>query len=156
MCHSLLVTIGHNCRELWWHHQMETFSALLATCAVNSPVTGEFTTQRPVKRSFDVFFYLCLNKRLCKQWWFETSSRHYDVTVMDDSSSLDPHSHISSKFYSKVLVSLQVLTIWISFLLTAACRHCKFNGASGHCDRSSWTKFPDLSLITIGMMPHTY
>ena len=26
----------------WWRHQMESFSALLALCAGNSPVTGEF------------------------------------------------------------------------------------------------------------------
>ena len=38
----------------WWRHQMETFSALLALCAGNSPVPGEFPTQRPVTRSFDV------------------------------------------------------------------------------------------------------
>ena len=31
---------------------METFSALLALCAGNSPVIGEFPTQRPVTRSF--------------------------------------------------------------------------------------------------------
>ena len=34
--------------------------------------------QRPVMRSFDVFFDLCLNKRLSKQpwgWWFETRWR---------------------------------------------------------------------------------
>ena len=36
-------------------HQMETFSALLAVCAGNSPATGEFPTQRPVTRSFDFF-----------------------------------------------------------------------------------------------------
>ena len=56
----------------WWRHQMETFSALLAICAGNSPV---FPIQRPVTRSFDVFFDLRLNKRLSKQswgWWFET------------------------------------------------------------------------------------
>ena len=54
---------------------METFSALLAICVENSPVTGEFPTQRPVTRSFDVFFDLRLNKRLSKHWrgwWFET------------------------------------------------------------------------------------
>ena len=59
----------------WWRHQMETFSALLAICAGNSPVPGEFPAQRPVTRSFDVFFDLRLNKRLSKQpwgWWFET------------------------------------------------------------------------------------
>ena len=62
----------------WWHHQMETFSALLAICAGNSPVPGEFPTQRTVTRSCDVFFDLRLNKRLSKQswgWWFETLSR---------------------------------------------------------------------------------
>ena len=51
----------------WWRHLMETFSALLAICAGNSPVTGEFPPQRPVTRSFDVFFDLRLNKRLRKQ-----------------------------------------------------------------------------------------
>ena len=59
----------------WWRHPMETFSALLAICAGNSPVSGEFPAQRTVTRSFDVFFDLRLNKRLSKQqwgWWFET------------------------------------------------------------------------------------
>ena len=62
----------------WWRYQMKTFSVLLAICAGNSPVTGEFHAQRPVTRSFDVFFDLPLNKRLSKQswgWWFETPSR---------------------------------------------------------------------------------
>ena len=57
---------------------MEAFSALLALCEGNSPVTGEFPTQRPVTRSLDVSFDLHLNKRLSKQSWgwrFETSSR---------------------------------------------------------------------------------
>ena len=45
-----------NATHTWWRHQMETFSALLAICAGNSPVTGEFPSQRPVTRSFDVFF----------------------------------------------------------------------------------------------------
>ena len=59
----------------WRRYQMETFSALLAICAGNSPVPGEFPIQRPVTRSFDVFFDLHQNKRLSKQWWgwwFET------------------------------------------------------------------------------------
>ena len=57
---------------------METFSALLAICAGNSPVPGEFPAQRPVTQIFDVFFDLRLNKRVSKQsrvWWFETLSR---------------------------------------------------------------------------------
>ena len=51
----------------WWRHQMETFFALLAFCEGNSPVPGEFPSQRPVMRSFDVFFDLRMNKRLSKQ-----------------------------------------------------------------------------------------
>ena len=70
----------------WWRHQMETFSALLAICAENSPVPGEFPAQRPVTRSFDVFFDVRLIKGLSKHsrgWWFETLShplwRHRNV-----------------------------------------------------------------------------
>ena len=58
----------------WWRHQMETFSALLALCAENSQVTGEFRSQMPVTRSFEVFFDQHLNTRLSKQYrgyWFE-------------------------------------------------------------------------------------
>ena len=60
-------------------------------CRVPGPLCGEFTgpgefpTQRPVTRSFDVFFDLRLNKRLSKQpwgWWFETHRAPYDVIVM--------------------------------------------------------------------------
>ena len=60
---------------------METFSALLAICAGNSPATGEFLAQRPVTRSFDVFFDLHLNK----ESWAGDLRRHrvhYDVIVM--------------------------------------------------------------------------
>ena len=52
-------------------------SALLDFCVSNSPVTGEFPKQRPVTRSFEVFFDLRLKKLLSKQtWdrWFETPS----------------------------------------------------------------------------------
>ena len=48
---------------------METFSALLAICAGNSLVTGEFPAQRPVTQSFVVFFDLRINKWLSKQSW---------------------------------------------------------------------------------------
>ena len=43
---------------------MEMFSVLLAFCVWNSSVTGEFPSQRPVTRSFDVFFDLHLNQQL--------------------------------------------------------------------------------------------
>ena len=66
-------------------HQMETFSALLALCAGNSPVNGEFPSQRPVTRSTDVFFDLRVNKNSSKQREagdMRGHRAHYDVTVM--------------------------------------------------------------------------
>ena len=68
----------------WWHHQMETFSALLALCAGNSPITGEFPFQIPVTRIFDVFFELCLNKWLNNREAGDLIRHraHYDVTFM--------------------------------------------------------------------------
>ena len=69
----------------WWRHQMETFSALLALCAGNSSVTGEFPSQRPVVRSFDVFFICAWTNG----WVFHRDAGdlrryhgHNDITVM--------------------------------------------------------------------------
>ena len=69
----------------WWRHQMETFSAFVALCERNSPVTGESLSQRPVPGSFYVFFHLCLNKRFSTQSrrrWFETPSRSLLIMSM--------------------------------------------------------------------------
>ena len=57
-----------------WRHQMETFSALGALCAGNSPGTGEFPAQRPVTWSFDVFFDLWQLSKQWRRWWFEMPS----------------------------------------------------------------------------------
>ena len=64
---------------------METFSALLAICAGNSPVTGEFPAQRPVTRSFDVFLIGVwingwVNNREAGD--LKRYRAHYDVIVM--------------------------------------------------------------------------
>ena len=83
-------------RYTWWRHQMETFSASLAFCARNSPVTGEFPSQRTVTRSFDVFFDLRLNRHLNKQSirsHLRHPAAHYDVTVMDaDFENIESHT----------------------------------------------------------------
>ena len=50
---------------LWLYDDVikwKLFPALQAFCAGNSPVTGEFPSQRPVTRSFDVFFDLRLEQ----------------------------------------------------------------------------------------------
>ena len=80
----------------WWRHQKETFFVLLG----NSPVTGDFPAQRPVTRSFDVFFDLRLNKRLSKQWWgwwFDTPSR-------------PPWRHCNKRVISEHMVGIQFMT----------------------------------------------
>ena len=53
---------------------METFSALLDICARNSPVPGEVPAQRPMTRSFDIFFHFLGDLR--------RYLAHYDVIVM--------------------------------------------------------------------------
>ena len=107
---SMTFMWSHCNDDSWWRHQMETFSGLLAICAGNSPVPGEFHAQRPVTRSFDFFFDLRLNKWLSKQSWgwrFETLSqpfrRHCNVI---------PHSYNSWWAISSfiITVSPRILT----------------------------------------------
>ena len=104
----------------WWRHQMEIFSALLALCAGQSPVPGDFPAQRPVTRSFDVFFDLPPNKRLSKQsrgWWFETIS-----------CSLWPYHRYSEFIY---------LTVWCDPYLYMDTPY----GALGLTGGNRWIKF---------------
>ena len=62
---------------------METFSALLAICAGNSPVSGEFPAQRPVTQSFDVFFDVRVWVNTREAGDLRRYRIHYDVVVMD-------------------------------------------------------------------------
>ena len=67
-----------------WRHQMETFSALLVLCAGNSPVTGDFPSERSVTRNFGVFFDLRLNKVNNRDAGdLKRHHAHYDVAVME-------------------------------------------------------------------------
>ena len=63
---------------------METFSAWLAICAGNSPVTGDFSAQRPVTRSFDVFC-VWINGLVnnCEAGDLRRYRAHYDVIVIE-------------------------------------------------------------------------
>ena len=101
--HSLTDSWGWICKQLLMHAEqfvlLDSFGNPLSMMTssngnifrVTGPLCGEFTgpgefpTQRPVTRSFDVFFDLRLNKRLSKHsrgWWFETLSwslwRHHN------------------------------------------------------------------------------
>ena len=80
----------HDAKFSWWRHQIETCSASRYTGPL-APVTSEFPSQKPVTRSFGVFFDLRQNKRLSKQSrrrWFETPSRslwrHCNVLIKLD------------------------------------------------------------------------
>ena len=72
----------------------------------SSPVTGEFPSQRPVSRSFDVFFDLRLNKRLSKQWWHWWSER--------PSRPLWRHSNGYSNTRFEILVAISHIEAHIS------------------------------------------
>ena len=92
---------------------------------VTDPLCGEFTghgevpTQRPVTRSFDIFFELRLNKRLSEQswgWWFETPS-----------CLLWRHRNVPAKTHTREVKTLTILAIkisdklWISAVIENKC-----------------------------------
>ena len=71
--------------ELWWRHQMETFSALLVLCVRNSPVTREFPAQGQWGGAL-MFSLICVwindwvNNREAGD--LRRHRAHYDVIVM--------------------------------------------------------------------------
>ena len=74
---------------------MKIFSALLAFCAGNSPVTGEFPAQRPVTRSFDVSFDLRLDQRyVTKSPFVNVSIKDFFILQKDMFGSLN-HSYLT-------------------------------------------------------------
>ena len=92
---------------VYLHNCMMTSSNGNIFC-VTGPLCGEFTgpgefpAQRPVTRSFDVFFDLRLNKRLSKQpwsWWFETPS----WSLWRQRNGEVKKTHCGIRFYTKWL-----------------------------------------------------
>ena len=91
---------------------------------IRSPVTDEFPSQRPVTRSFDVFFELRLKKWLSqpsRRRWFETLSRSLSrhciakLKVLGNISQLPSHRGSNSIFRFIVIpttatISLQLFT----------------------------------------------
>ena len=79
---------------------METIFALLALCEGNSPALGEFPSQRPVTRNFDVFFDLRLNKRLSipsRRHELRRHRAHCGVTVVKPSAAMNSRFFTISK-----------------------------------------------------------
>ena len=69
---------------------MEAFSALLAICAGNTPVPGEFPAQKPVTRNFDAFFDLHLINgwvNTCEAGDLRRRRAHYNVIITNLSST---------------------------------------------------------------------
>ena len=77
----------------WWRQQMETFSALLALCAGNSPVSGEFPTHKVQWRGSLMFSLISawingwVNNREAGD--LRRHRTHYDATVMKTNPSCE-------------------------------------------------------------------
>ena len=106
----------------WWRHELKTFSALLALCAGNSPVTGEFPSQRPVMNNFNVFFHLCLNKRLSKKswgWWLETPSRPLWCRCNANKNDKGTRYHMASPGHNELThIQLAFQPTWVDWYPT--------------------------------------
>ena len=133
-------TLGSWINFPWWHHQLGTFSAFLAFCAGNSPATSEFPAQRPVTRSFDVFFDLRLNKPLSKQswgWWFETLSgslwRHCNVIVPCEVGQLLAES-ATKKIIPRVAVDDFLNPSWLKKIIHGHSRNYLFHSLATNMD----------------------
>ena len=75
----------------------------------------EFPSQKPVTRSVDVFFYLCLYKRLSKQADDLRCHRaHFDVTVMWCHTEV---SDTFDKIISRVKFSVRFVIIWFAMVI---------------------------------------
>ena len=97
---------------------------------VTGHLCGEFTgprwipAQRPVTRSFEVFFYLCLIKRLSKQWWgwwFETLShplwRHSNgFCTFITNWSRNRMSLVLQIAFLHSMSCMEILVSWFKFL----------------------------------------
>ena len=114
----------------WWRHQMETFSALLAICAGNSPVHGEFPAQRPVTRSFDVplicaRIYGWVNNHEAGD--LRRHHSHYDVIVMTRSKYT---AHTDPLFKQANLQPISDLFIMNILQMHHRFKHGKFRNVS--------------------------
>ena len=126
---------------------------------VTGPLCGEFTgpgefpTQRPVTRSFDVYFDLRLNKRLCKQswgWWFETLLcplwRHSNG-ITKNVKHIWRNSTVLQSYFLRLLIRIreklvlfwlrQYGLLWVSMVSSIMTSYCPL---VYHITSSSWLR----------------
>ena len=97
---------------------------------------GEFPAQRPVTRSFDVFFDLRLNKRLSKQprgWWFETLSwslwrqcNDLDLFHVEELWHFQSQCHIIQQSYSDWAIFVHTIFGQSWYMARSIIYHCTF------------------------------
>ena len=110
---------------------MEPLPALLATCEgihlspVDSPHEG------PVMWTFDIFYYVRLNKQWDKQsngWWFETPARPCDVIVMTIAVQKEPECEFKLVSTFLYLILSQIVSQYPCITKLNTCCHNSFNG----------------------------
>ena len=92
---------------------METFSALL--------VPGEFPTHRPVTRSFDVFYDLCLNKQLSKQSWGPPSESAHCHGIVAPHKIETPCASNTNWFHTHMHSQTRHVLLKITMVATKTC-----------------------------------
>ena len=85
---------------------MGAFSASLVLCAGNSPVIAEFPSQRPVARSFDIFFDLS---------WTDGWIHNRDA---GDLRRHRAHYHVTVMIYHSIEILSMQWYNWINILFT--------------------------------------
>ena len=99
---------------------MKTFFALLAIYAGNSPVTGEFSTQRPVTRSFVSLICAWINGWVNNREAGDLRRHrvHHDITIID------------ATIYINIGIYWYIVKLWLtnqnfleSFILTTIKKH---------------------------------
>ena len=124
---------------------METFFALLALCAGNSPVPGEFPAQRPVTRSFVIQIKICAEYRdmlprprlVCQEPGLRPIGRSPGVP---DKSSRGLGS--MSRYSAQILICF-IACIFLFFVSSvglvencAGLPSCTVPSAIGHCNQN--------------------
>ena len=90
---------------------METFPALLALCARNSPVPNEFPSQRPVTRSFDVFFHLRIGHKISFNKCLSTGP--INTTTQGWKIMKYPGNQFLGEIFSNTFMYMNILAITI-------------------------------------------